>query len=205
MRGLSDPLAVWPSPGLIRPPTSTTRVVWQPGVAGLTDCLCIAHSLITTRASQTASTSNGRISNLKVVIATVMVWPWLEMRFDCQVRRNFPASSFWVMGYKYPSISCKISLLTIWTTYLTLESPLPLDTSLSWSIVGVLHSSAWFELCDTSDSLSKHHRLVTLGGCRLLDGLKELKLWALQEDCEGGPVFLWEVLCLSHRSGEEQL
>jgi hypothetical protein len=26
-----------------------------------------------------------------------------------------------------------------------------------------------FELCGISDSLSKHHQLVTLGGCRLLD------------------------------------
>jgi hypothetical protein len=28
-----------------------------------------------------------------------------------------------------------------------------------------------------------------LGGCRLLDGSEEWKLWALQEDCEGGPMF----------------
>jgi hypothetical protein len=32
-----------------------------------------AHGLTTTEAGQTASTSNGRISNLKVVITTVMV------------------------------------------------------------------------------------------------------------------------------------
>jgi hypothetical protein len=30
-------------------------------------------------------------------------------------------------------------------------------------------------LCGTSDFSSKHHRLVTLGGCRLLDDLKEWK------------------------------
>jgi hypothetical protein len=46
------------------------------------------------------------------------------------------------------------------------------------------------ELCGTSDSSSKHHRLVTLGGSCLLDGLEEWKPQALQEDCEGGPVFL---------------
>jgi hypothetical protein len=46
------------------------------------------------------------------------------------------------------------------------------------------------ELCGTSDSSSKHHRLVTLGGCHLLDGLEEWKPRALQEDCEGGLVFL---------------
>jgi hypothetical protein len=60
------------------------------------------------------------------------------------------------------------------------------------------------KLCGTNDSSSKHHRLVTLGGCCLLDGLEEWKSWALQEDCEGGLVFLWEVLCSPHRSGEEQ-
>jgi hypothetical protein len=38
------------------------------------------------------------------------------------------------------------------------------------------------ELCGTSDSSSKHHRLVTLEGCRLLDGLEEWKLRFLQED-----------------------
>jgi hypothetical protein len=46
------------------------------------------------------------------------------------------------------------------------------------------------ELCGTSDSSSKHHQLVTLGGCRLLDDLEEWKLRALQEDCEGGLMFL---------------
>jgi hypothetical protein len=46
------------------------------------------------------------------------------------------------------------------------------------------------ELCGTSDSLIKCHRLVTLGGCHLLDGLEEWKLRALQEDYEGGPVLL---------------
>jgi hypothetical protein len=33
--------------------------------------------------------------------------------------------------------------------------------------------SSVLELCGTSDSSSKHLRLVTLGGCRLLDGLEE--------------------------------
>jgi hypothetical protein len=39
----------------------------------------------------------------------------------------------------------------------------------------VLDSSV-LELCVTSDSSSKRHRLVTLGGCRLLDSLEEWKL-----------------------------
>jgi hypothetical protein len=38
----------------------------------------------------------------------------------------------------------------------------------------VLDSSV-LELCDTSDSSSRNHRLVTLRGCRLLDGLEEWK------------------------------
>jgi hypothetical protein len=46
------------------------------------------------------------------------------------------------------------------------------------------------ELCGTSDSLGKCHRLVSLGGCRLLDGLEEWKPQAIQEDCEGGLMFL---------------
>jgi hypothetical protein len=53
----------------------------------------------------------------------------------------------------------------------------------------VLDSSV-HELCGTSDPSSKRHRLVTLGGFRLLDGLEEWKQRALQEDYEGGPVFL---------------
>jgi hypothetical protein len=68
----------------------------------------------------------------------------------------------------------------------------------------VLDSSV-LELCGTTDSLSKRHWLVTHGGCHLLDGLEEWKQWALQEDCEGGLVFLWVVLCLPRQSGEEQL
>jgi hypothetical protein len=39
----------------------------------------------------------------------------------------------------------------------------------------VLDSSV-LELCGTSDYSSNHHRLVTLGGCYLLDGLVEWKL-----------------------------
>jgi hypothetical protein len=38
----------------------------------------------------------------------------------------------------------------------------------------VLDSSI-LELCVTSDYSSKRHRLATLGGCRLLDGLEEWK------------------------------
>jgi hypothetical protein len=140
--------------------------------AGQIASLCIAYGLITTRAGQTASTSNGQILNLKVAIAIVMVWLQIGLRSDHQMCRNVPMASFWSVGYKYPSISCKLSLLAIWTTYLTLESSLPSHTSLSWSIVGVSDSSAWFEWFEfygTSDSLSKRHRLVTLRGCCLLD------------------------------------
>jgi hypothetical protein len=170
--------------------------------------LCIAHGLTATEADETASTSNGQILNLKIVIATVTVWPWIELRVDHQVCRLFAMTSVWSVGYKYPSISCKIALLAIWTAYLTLESPLPSHTSFPWSIVGVWDPSAWFEwfeLCGTRDSSNKHHPLVTLGGCHLLEGLEEWKLWALQEDCEGDPVFLWEVLSSPRGSGVEQL
>jgi hypothetical protein len=38
----------------------------------------------------------------------------------------------------------------------------------------VLDSSV-LEFCGTSDSSSKRHRLVTLGGCRLLDIMEEWK------------------------------
>jgi hypothetical protein len=61
--------------------------------------------------------------------------------------------------------------------------------SMWWCEILVLDSSV-LELCGTSDSSSKHHRIVTLGGCRLLDGLEEWKPRALQEDHEDGPVFL---------------
>jgi hypothetical protein len=50
--------------------------------------------------------------------------------------------------------------------------------------------SSVLELCGTSDPSNKRHRLVTLGACRLLDGLEEWKPRAFQEDCEGGPMFL---------------
>jgi hypothetical protein len=42
-------------------------------MADLTASLCIVHGLAAIEANQTTSTSNSRISNLKVVIATVMV------------------------------------------------------------------------------------------------------------------------------------
>jgi hypothetical protein len=58
-----------------------------------------------------------------------------------------------------------------------------------WVCEVLVLDSSVLKLCGTSDSSSKRHRPVTLGGCRLLDGLEEWKLRALQEDCEGGPVF----------------
>jgi hypothetical protein len=46
------------------------------------------------------------------------------------------------------------------------------------------------ELCATSDSSSKHHRLVNLGGCRLLDGLRSGNHEAFKKIKKGGPMFL---------------
>jgi hypothetical protein len=40
---------------------------------GLTASLCIVYGQIATRAGQTASTFNGRILNLKVAVAIVMI------------------------------------------------------------------------------------------------------------------------------------
>jgi hypothetical protein len=195
-----------PPGGLTASPYS--RGVWPPEVAGLTASLCIVHSLITIKADQTAGSSNGQNVNLKVVVASVRVWLWIELLSDHQARRILPTASFLSVGYKYFSISCKIALLVIWNAYLTPESHLPSHTSFLWSIVGVWDSSTWFEwfeLYGTKDSSSKHHQLITLRGCRLLDGFEEWKSWALQEDCEGGLMFLWEVLYSPHRSNVEQL
>ena len=35
-----------------------------------------------------------------------------------------------------------------------------------------------FEFCGTREFSSKHHRLVTLGSCRSLDGLEKVILWS---------------------------
>jgi hypothetical protein len=67
--------------------------------------------------------------NLNVAIANVIVWLQIELQFDHQLRRNFPMTNFWSVGYKYTYISSKIDLLAIWTTYLTLESSIPSHTS----------------------------------------------------------------------------
>jgi hypothetical protein len=185
-----------------------SRVVQSPEVAGLAANLYIVYGMTTTEACQTANSSNGQNLKLKVVVAIVTIWLRIELRYDRQVHRIFSTTSFWSVCYTYSSISCKMTLLAIWIAYLILESTLPLHTSIPWSIVGVWDSSAWFEwveLCGTRDSSSKRHRLVTLRGCRLLDGLEEWKPWALEEDCECGPVFLWEVLCSPRQSSEEQL
>jgi hypothetical protein len=163
--------------------------------------LYIAHGLTATEVGLTASTSNCQISNLKVAVAIVMVWPPIELWSIRQVHRIFSVTSFWSVDYKYPFISCKISLLSIRTTHLTFLSPSLPHRSPYWSIVSVWGSSfwfEWFELCGTSDPSSKHHRPVTLGGCCLLDDLEEWKLWAPQEDCE------WRSTLVESRFGEVQ-
>jgi hypothetical protein len=49
---------------------------------------------------------------------------------------------------------------------------------------------------------SKHHRLVTLGGCRLLDGSGDRLRRALQEDCGEVAVLIVRGSCLPRRSGK---
>jgi hypothetical protein len=133
----------WPTSGLTATRVGQTANLYNWG--GLTASLCITHSLAVWEAGQTSNTSNSQIFNLKVVIAIVSVRPWNRLWSDRHVRRNFSTARFWSVGYKYSSISYKISLLTISTTYLTLERSLPSHTSLSWSIMDVWDSSVWFE------------------------------------------------------------
>jgi len=58
-----------------------------------------------------------------------------------------------------------------------------------------------FELCGTRESSSKRHRLVTLGGCCLLDGLEiEDSIEHLKEDCEGALEIHCERSC-AHLAG----
>jgi hypothetical protein len=49
---------------------------------------------------------------------------------------------------------------------------------------------------------SKRHRLVTLGGCRLLDGSGDCLRRALQEDCGEVAVLIVRGSRLPHRSGK---
>ena len=49
---------------------------------------------------------------------------------------------------------------------------------------------------------SKHHRLVTLGGCRLLDGSGDCLRRALQEDCGEAAVWIVRGSRLPRRSGK---
>jgi hypothetical protein len=49
---------------------------------------------------------------------------------------------------------------------------------------------------------SKRHRLVTLGGCRLLDGSGDCLRQALQEDCGEAAVLIVTGSRLSRRSGK---
>ena len=63
-----------------------------------------------------------------------------------------------------------------------------------------------FELCGTRESSSKHHRLVTLGSCRSLDGLEKVILWSPSRRLWRSPEIDCErSLCSPRRSGEEQL
>ena len=57
-----------------------------------------------------------------------------------------------------------------------------------------------FELFGTSESSSKHPRLVTLGSCRSLDGLEMVIREALQEDCGGAPKLVVRGSC-AHLAG----
>ena len=49
---------------------------------------------------------------------------------------------------------------------------------------------------------SNRHRLVTLGGCRLLDGSGVCLYRALQEDCGEATVSIVRGSCLPRRSGK---
>jgi hypothetical protein len=105
--------------------------------------------------------------------------PWQsDYELHCSLTelcRIFPMASFWSVGYKYSSNSCKTSLLVISIAYLTLERPLLPHTSIPWVCEILMHDLSVLELCGTSDSSSKHHLIVTLGGCHLLDSLEEWK------------------------------
>jgi hypothetical protein len=143
-----------------------------------------------------------------IVVIVVAVWPQVILRPDREMRKIFPTTSFWSVAiYTHPSharwVSWPFQQHTWPLRALSFLTQAFLDPLWVFEIL-VLDLSV-LELCGTSDSSSKHHRLVTLGGCRLLDGLEEWKPRALQEDCEGGLVFLWEVLCSPCRSSEEQL
>jgi hypothetical protein len=126
------PLAVWPPPGADQTASPYSRVVWPPEVSGQTASLCIVCGLTATEAGQTARSSNGWSFELKVVVTTLTVWSPIALRSDREVRKIFPAASFWSVDYKYSSILCKVALLAISTAYLTLESPLPSHTSIPW-------------------------------------------------------------------------
>jgi hypothetical protein len=64
-------------------------------------------SLTTTEAGQTTSTSNGRkISNF-IAITLLAIWPRVALWSDREVRRIISTASFWSVGYKYSSNSCK--------------------------------------------------------------------------------------------------
>jgi hypothetical protein len=170
--------------------------------------LCIAHGLTTGEASQTASTSNGQISNLKVAITNLTFWLPIALRSDREVHKIFQWLVFevWAINThpsraRYLSWSCELHTWLLGALSFLIQAFLdPL-----WMCEILLIDLSVLDLCGTSDSLSKHHRLISIGGYRLLDGLEEWKPWALQEDCECGLVFLWEVLCSPRRSGEEQL
>lgn len=92
------------------------------------------------------------------------VWPPDGMKSDRQMCINIVTTSFLMDLYKYAFIPCKKTLLGIWITYFTYFSPLLSHPSISWSIVSVWASSAWFfswfEHSGASDSSSKHLDLL---------------------------------------------
>jgi hypothetical protein len=63
-----------------------------------------------------------------------------------------------------------------------------------------LHPLVIFEALGGTSS--KRHRLITLGGCRLLDGSGDCLRRALQEDCGEVAVLIVRGSRLTHRSGK---
>jgi hypothetical protein len=80
---------------------------------------------------------------------------------------NTPPTRARCLSWPFKQHTCPLRALS----FLTQAFPDPL-----WVCEILVLDLSVLELCGTSDSSSKHHRLVTLGGCRLIDGLVEWKL-----------------------------
>jgi hypothetical protein len=79
---------------------------------------------------------------------------------------NTHPSSARYLSWPFEQHTCLLRALSLHTQ--ALLDPL-------WVCEILVLDSSVLELCGTSDSSSKRHRLVTLGGCRLLDGLEDWK------------------------------